>query len=305
MPTIDFVSMGCRGRAIVESTDHAACDALVRLPEWLRRVERTLSRFDPDGALAALNRLGHAAPADDLLWSAVDVAVDAARTTNGLVTPTVLDALERAGYDRTFDDVPGDLEARVGAPTPAPDWRTISRDPVARSIRLAPGVRLDLGGTAKGWIADLAAARLAPLGPVLVDLGGDLALVGDRREPWPIAVADPRAEGRELALLVVPRGGVATSGRDVRRWRRGGVAQHHLIDPRTGAPARTDVLTATVMAPTALDAEIAAKRVVLEGSVAGLEWLERRHDLAALVVLDDGTVVESARLSPHLWKESA
>jgi thiamine biosynthesis lipoprotein len=327
--SIELLTMGCHARVVLDAEGAAAQAALDRMPAWFAERERVLSRFAPESALARLNARGGADGVDDVLWGALDVALTAAAESNGLVTPTILGALEAAGYDRDFRDVPRaagaarepDTTGEPGAfpespedhaalrpslaTPPAPDWRAIERDPITRSIRLPAGLRLDLGGTAKGWCADAAALSLAHLGPALVDLGGDIALTRAHRAPWPIAIADPRGGADALELVVLREGGIATSGRDYRRWRREGREQHHLIDPRTGAPSRTDVLTATVIAPRAITAEIAAKRVLLEGSVAGMAWLERRPELAALIVREDGEVRRSARFETHAWKDVA
>lgn len=137
-------------------------------------------------------------------------------------------------------------------------------------------MRLDLGGIAKGWAADIAAQRLAKAGPALIDAGGDIAVSGPMADgsPWPIAIANPFAPEDSLGLLLLVRGAVATSGRDYRRWTRGGVEQHHIIDPRTGQPAQTDVLSATIVAPDGPAAEMAAKVALILGSQAGLAWLD-------------------------------
>jgi thiamine biosynthesis lipoprotein len=309
MLSIELVTMGCHGRVVLDAEGAEARAALDRLPAWFAARERVLSRFAPESALAHLNARGGADGVDDVLWCALDVALAAAAASNGLVTPTILGALEDAGYDRDFRAVARDGRAsgptRAPVPRAVPDWRGIERDPATRSIRLPPGLRLDLGGTAKGWCADAAAASLAHLGPALVDLGGDIALTRAGGAPWPIAIADPRGGTDALELVVLEEGGIATSGRDYRRWRREGMEQHHLIDPRTGAPSRSDVLTATVIGPRAIAAEIAAKRVLLEGAAAGLAWLEEQPELAALLVREDGSVQRSSRFETHAWKDVA
>jgi thiamine biosynthesis lipoprotein len=96
------------------------------------------------------------------------------------------------------------------------------------------------------------------------------------------------------------RCGVATSGRNYRRWQRGGAWKHHIIDPRTGEPAETDVLSATVIAPTVLEAEVAAKVVLILGSREGLAWLGAKPNYAGLVVLEDGQIVRGPRINPYL-----
>jgi thiamine biosynthesis lipoprotein len=164
---------------------------------------------------------------------------------------------------------------------------------------LPPGVRLDLGGIAKGWAGVQAMERLRQFGPTLVDAGGDIAVSGPRADgsPWPIGVANPFAPEELLEVLLIARGGVATSGCDYRRWRQGAVWRHHIIDPRSRQPAATDVLTATVIAPQLRLAETGAKVALILGSVEGLAWINARPHLAGLLVHADGTVIRSARMA--------
>jgi thiamine biosynthesis lipoprotein len=172
-----------------------------------------------------------------------------------------------------------------------------------RRARLLSGAQLDFGGIGKGWAADTLVRRFGAAS-VLFDVGGDIAVGGPRADgsAWPIAVHDPLTEADSpLALLLLERGGIATSGRDYRQWRVGDRAVHHIIDPRTGAPAVTDVLAATVIAPTAVGAEVAAKVVLIQGSARGLEWLEKRPELAGLIVCENGEVRHSARWSDYDW----
>ena len=128
-------------------------------------------------------------------------------------------------------------------------WR-----PRTAACASAEGTAIDLGGIAKGWSAERALEAMRDAWPGmpggLVDLGGDLALWGRTPEggPWRVAVADPRHPGARLATLLVDGGGVATSGRDRRRFGPGR-SLHHLIDPATGEPARGGPLTVTVVAP--------------------------------------------------------
>jgi thiamine biosynthesis lipoprotein len=114
-------------------------------------------------------------------------------------------------------------------------------------------------------------------------------------------VANPADPETQLELLLIERGGVATSGRDYRRWRQNGAVRHHIIDPRTGRPAETDVLSATIIAPSAEDAEVAAKTALILGSRAGMAWIEARPSLAGLLVLEKGEVMQSQQLKRYLW----
>jgi thiamine biosynthesis lipoprotein len=305
MLSVEFKTMGCQARAVLDATGARAQAALHELPAWFEARERVLSRFDPESALSKLNDRGTAEPVDDVLWEAIDVALRAAASTNGLVTPTILRALEGAGYDRSFDALDRDQVASLPPERAVPSWQTVEREERTRSIRLPPGLSLDLGGTAKGWCADAAVLHLAPVGPALVDLGGDISVSHSWRGPWPIAVEDSRAARGVLELVLLREGGIATSGRDFRRWRRSGRDQHHVIDPATGVPSRTDVWTATVIAPSALAAEIAAKRLLLEGSRQGLAWIESKPEFAALVVTEAGIILASSRFRQFAWQEVA
>jgi thiamine biosynthesis lipoprotein len=303
MQQIEFRAMGCHMRAMLDSDSAQSAERLAQIPDRFAEWESALSRFRDDSELTRLNRhAGNAMRVGPILWEAVNVAVEAARRSEGLVTPTVLPALEAAGYDRSFDLLPGNGNGHLSGVS-ASHWRVIELDARARSIRLPEGVRLDLGGVAKGWAADKAVKLLGARAPALVDAGGDVAV---RQPPrgergWPVAIANPLKPGEHVEVLLVSRGGVATSGRDYRRWKMNGVEQHHLIDPRTGLPAKTDVLAATVVASTAFEAEVAAKAALILGGAAGLAWLEARPSLAGLLVCEDGRALRTRSLKNFIW----
>ncbi len=303
MQRLEFRAMGCHMLALADSSQ--PLERLRRIPAWFEDWEQTLSRFRADSELNRLNQnAGSPVKVSDVLWQVIQVSLQAAQQSNGIVTPALLAALESAGYDRTFESIdPSGARRRPGWMLVG-DWRAIEWDAAAHTVCLPPGVRLDLGGIAKGWSADQAARRLGADAPALIDAGGDLAVSGPQAngERWPIGVADPSAPARNLELLMIAQGAVATSGRDYRRWQRKGVWQHHIIDPRTGEPAETDVLSATVIAPSAIEAEVAAKMVLILGSRAGLEWLEEQSTLAGMAVLESGYVLHSRRIEDYLWR---
>jgi thiamine biosynthesis lipoprotein len=308
MQQIKFRAMGCQMQALLDVDNAAAADALAQAPAWFEEWEQALSRFRADSELSRLNAQGgQATPVSPVLWDVVDLAFAAARDSEGLVSPTQLAALEAAGYDQSFDDLAkagsaaAALEWQPLRPAPAL-WQAVTRDAQRHSLQLAEGVRLDLGGVAKGWAADEAVRRLAAFGPALMDAGGDIALSGPRAgaASWAIGVANPFFPDDDLeSLRLTGGGGVATSGRDYRRWQRDGHWYHHILDPRTGRPAETDVLTATVVAPTAAQAEVAAKTALILGSQAGLAWLEARPELAGCLVLEDGRLARTASLAAY------
>ena len=221
----------------------------------LARLEALLSRFLPGSELSRLNRLGELRAGPDLL-AVAEAALAAHELTAGRFDPTVHDAVVAAGYDRTFELVAAGGSPRIAVAAPCGGGMEI--DPAAGTIRLEPGVRLDLGGIAKGYAVDRALRILAAAGPALVDAGGDIAVTG---RPWPVGV---ETAGGTIALELA-EGAVATSGRDRRRWRAPDGERHHLIDPATGLPAEGDLLRATVVAATAVEAEVLAKALFLAG----------------------------------------
>ncbi len=274
-----FAALGTQVRVVVEDPDAQELAAHVR---WLvEEYDRRLSRFRPDSELCALNADPRdRVPVTPLLRDGVQAALRAAVRTGGLVDPTLLDALERAGYTRSRAGSPPRAAripsgpARPARPHPDARWRAIrvENDAVVRP----PGLRLDLGGSGKGRVADLASAVLQHSGRWAIDCGGDVRVGGI--EPQTVIVAHPF--GGEAARLTVTNGAVATSSIHARAWEGG----HHLIDPATGEPAWTGVISATATAPTTLDAETAAKTALLGGP-------EQARHLATLHVRADGEVV--------------
>jgi thiamine biosynthesis lipoprotein len=309
MQRLEFRAMGCQMLAIIDSDDASASEALSQAPIWFAEWEASLSRFRDDSELSALNRAeGKPFRVSATMWQVLQAAMRAANRSDGLVTPTLLDTLQAAGYDRSFESIETSVpSARAPAFRPIADWRAIKLDAKTQTVRLPRGMHLDFGGVAKGWAADQAAQRLAAVAPALVDAGGDIAISDTcaNGAPWPIAVADPLNPDSDLEMLMIDHGGVATSGRDYRRWLRNGKWQHHIIDPRTGAPAETDVLSATVIAPTTTAAEVAAKVALILGSQKGLQWIETRSDLAGLLVLEDGRIARSGRMDDDILNDHA
>ena len=280
-----FPVMGSQARLIVAEGGPAlpsADDAAAAVRSMLEDFEARLSRFLPDSELARLNRDPRkAVPASPLLRQAVEVALAAARRTDGLVEPTLLPELARAGYVRSRAGaarVPlGSLIAeapprRPARPSAERRWREVSV--AATHVTRPPGVRLDLGGVGKGLAADLAAERLAAYPRFTVDCGGDLRFGGTDAGPREVVVEHPLTGERALRLQTSARG-VATSGLGRRAWRTPAGPAHHLIDPSTGHPAWTGLVSVTALAPTAIEAETLAKAALLSGP-AGAESILAR-----------------------------
>jgi thiamine biosynthesis lipoprotein len=308
MIRVKFQAMGCSMAALLDHDGPQASKLLEQVPGWFEEWEQALSRFRADSALNRLNRsAGTEVPAGDTLIKVIQVALDGARWTGGLVTPTIRKSLETAGYDRDFDLVspvqPGKIESQKKIELPA--WEQIAVDGPHQSIFLPSGMALDLGGFAKGWAAHQAMQRLQEIGPALVDAGGDIAISAPQADgqPWLVDVADPLQVQERLDMLALNGCGVATSGIDHRRWLQGDILKHHIIDPRNGEAAQTDLASVTVIAPDVIQAEAAAKAVLILGSQPGLEWLEQKPELCGLLALQDGQLLYSQAIQKYLWSE--
>lgn len=283
-------------------------DRHVHAPQEVQRMfhtaESCLTRFDPSSELCQLNRsAGGCQRVSSLLYDVVEAAMWAARATQGLFDPTMLRTMESIGYDRSFELVQREQPAG-GTPRTPPRGRyaAIGLKRARREICLPPDVQLDLGGIGKGWTVDRASDWLAGLGPFLINAGGDLYAYGapPGQPGWSIGIADPWEPTRNIARLWVRQQAVATSTTTRRQWRRGGRAMHHLIDPRTGLPADTDAVSATVIAPRAALAEVYAKTALIQGVEAGQRWLDSIPDVEGLLIRNNGQLIATHGLSAYL-----
>ncbi len=280
------------------AADERADDGFAAVEEEFQRLEQIFSRFRPDSELSQLNAAGSRRCSDELL-EVVELALLARDRTAGRFDPTVHDALVRAGYDRTFAAVAPELDGPEEEPVPA--GGAVEVDRTARTVRLGAGVRLDLGGIVKGYAAERGCDLLAPYGPCLVNAGGDAAVRGVPPEGvWPIGVETPAGP----LTLGLAHGGLATSGRDYRRWTRNGRNRHHLIDPFTGEPSDTDLVSVTVVGATAVAAEVHAKSLFLLGTAgAPAEAGPARSSRAARRRGRDGAARGRSRMrgDPTFW----
>lgn len=289
--TASWRAWSCTIRLVVEDGGHLPA-AVEELRVILDQVDRAASRFRADSALSWANaHAGTPVAVPRILVELVQAALGAAEQTAGAVDPTMGSVLQRWGYDRDIADIFPDGPA-VCSTVPTTTWRQVRLHPAMGLLTVPVGAGLDLGATAKAFAADLAARTLQQRfnTAVVVELGGDLAVAGDRAGGWPLVVAEQECGAGQLIML--HRGGLATSTRTVRRWRRGGRVVHHIIDPRTGAPAQGCWRTVSVGAESALAANTASTAAIVLGAEA-LGWLGKR-DLAARLVHTDGHVVTTA-----------
>lgn len=300
-----FRSMGSEVRLLIGPPLMAQmpspAEAAAREEAFVTDFARRLSRFRTDSELTHLNSDPRPeVPASRLLRAAVGAGLWAAKVTGGLVDPTLMDALESAGYLGSMDGcVPASLtEALLSAPgrrparpDPTAAWRGFAVDELAGTIRRAPGLRFDTGGTGKGLCADAVARRLQGYTRYAVDCGGDITVggIGAELHPYEIGVQHP-VTGEIVGRVSLRRGGVATSGLNVRIWQRpDGSFAHHLLDPSTGGSAWSGLIGVTAVAASgALEAETLSKQALLLGPVGARAVLAEQGG----VIIDDRGDVE-------------
>jgi thiamine biosynthesis lipoprotein len=286
-----------RASGLSESVAAAEAQAVLhRMSAWADR----LTRFTTTSELSRLNGDPRAeVPVGPTLAAILDWGRYAEGLTDGIVDIGLLDA--RLAAEMTSG---GGHPLAAPSQGASPASRSWSLDRRARGalVRRPVGLRFDLDGIGKGWLADRALDRLGRHDAAVVDADGDVAIRLGRGVSWSFGVADPRLEAHDLAILrLTPRSGqagqrdgrfgLATSGTSVHRWDRDGGTTHHLIDPRTGRSARTDVVQATVLARTAREAEALAKSVVILGARAGYDLLDRVGVDGAILLTDRDELV--------------
>ena len=264
----------------------AAIDAVMA---DMHRIDRAMSPYKPDSELSRINR------------DAVDQPVKVSREMFALLARAQdFSRLSAGAFDITYAAVGHLYDYRAGtAPTTAEveaaraaiGWRNLILDPLTRTVRFArAGMRIDLGGFAKGHAVDRAARLLAERGiaHAIVSAGGDSRVLGDRRgRPWTVGIRDPRRPGAVVAVLPLEDTAMSTSGDYERYFERDGVRHHHLIDPRTGA-SPSSVRSVTILAADGLTSEALSKSVFVLGVEQGMRLVETQAGVDAIVVDADG-----------------
>jgi thiamine biosynthesis lipoprotein len=259
-------------------------------------VEARFSRFRPDSELSRFNaRTSDRVAVSPQMLDLIELARDFHAWTGGLFEPAVLPQLEAAGYDRSFDLVAprGDGGAHAGTARATIADLQIERGRGACAA--PPKLRLDFGGIGKGYTVDIAAERMRAARDFLIDAGGDMFASGDGPygDGWCVGVWDPFG-GPDIETVILHDQGIATSTTLKRRWQRDGRWRNHLIDPRTGRPTESAVVSASVIAGSATEADVYAKCALLLGPGEAREFIESRG-AEALFVLQDGTIHRTGR----------
>lgn len=267
---VRFPAMGTE--VVVLTAGRAPAGAVARVRGLFALREEALSRFLPTSELSRLNRsAGRAMEVSPLMLETVDAAIRAAAATGGAFDPTLGRQMAAIGYDRPFG-----LPRRVtvlGMPPAGPGggWREIAVDPARGTVTVPVGTALDFGGIAKGMAVDAAARLLDDAGvdAALVSAGGDIRVAGTRVGDWQVELTDTPAPWQ----ITLSEGALATSSSSRRTWIQDGIRRHHLLDPRTGAPADSGLRSVSVAARTCRQAEVAAKAAFVLGADRGEAFL--------------------------------
>jgi FAD:protein FMN transferase len=299
---LTFDAMGCKVRLLIGDPlpgSPPSWQAAERAKLFIELFDTALSRFEPDSELTSFNEdPRETVPASPLLRQAVQAGLWAARRSGGLVDPTLGGAIVTAGYSKSragvtpeplADALASAPERRPARPRPEAEWRRFRVDDQVGTIQRPAGVVFDTGGSGKGLAADLVAEHLRGYSRFVVDCGGDVRVggFGAQLDPFGVHARHP-VDDETAAIFEVSAGGIATSGLDIRLWRRAdGSFAHHLLDPSTGEPAWTGLVGVTALGRTALEAETLSKAALLSGPDQASELLSEH---GGMLVRDDGHV---------------
>jgi thiamine biosynthesis lipoprotein len=289
---------------LVDPARGAADHARRRLEE----LERRWSRFRPDSEIARLNTApGAWVPVSADTITLLTAMRRASRLTHRRYDPTVLGAINTAGYTRSVDGS-GRVSVQAGPTAAKASLDDMTIDTALSAAIVPAGLGLDPGGIGKGLAADIVVTELLEegTGGALVSVGGDLSAggVAPTADGWFVVVEDPADPSQSLVTLAIDAGGVATSSTLSRAWFQSGRRRHHVIDPATGTCATTDLAAVTVIAGTGWEAEVQATAALLCGAEKALDYLDG-HALPGIVTTLGGTTIMSPALeSAHVAERS-
>ena len=299
LTTRSFHAIGTTATVVVQ--DAAAADEAEHvLAAELEAIDLACSRFRDDSELQMVHaNAGRPVEVGELLFDALSVALHAAERTGGAVDPTIGNAIAALGYDADLEEVLARPAAPPRALGPVAGYLHVQLDPRTRSVRIPRGVRLDLGSTAKAFVADRAAARIArTIGSgTLVSLGGDVAVAG--RPPaggWAVGIARESSAPAGLVdqVVAITHGGLASSATSVRAWTVGDRQVHHIVDPRTGDSVAPYWVLVSATGTSCVEANIVTTAAIVWGEQA-LDKLAG-FDQSVRLVRSDGEV-----FSVHGW----
>lgn len=273
-----------RGNA--DQIDHAIEAAFAEMA----RLDGLLSAWKPDSDISRINLSAGQSPVpvDPRTWEAVEKIQSLSELTRGAFDMTI-GAVTRLWDFASPDTVPPDSTA-ISRALRLVDSRQVLLDSVNRTIGLRQqGARLDPGGAAKGYVVDRAIEILREHGveAAVIDAGGDIGLLGRKTNgaPWSIGVRDPEDPNATIEIIEVDSGAVATSGNYERYFIHDQIRYHHILDPKTGRPV-PQVVSVSILAPTALEADILSTAVFVLGPGEGLTLIEQLSDIEGVIYLE-------------------
>ncbi len=274
----------------------AAIDAVMAN---MRRIDELMSHYKPASQLSQINIRGAVEPVavDPELFDLIKTSIHFSEITEGAFDITYASV----GYLYDYPRHVHPTDAEIRAALPGVNYRNLQLDAEHHTVRFArEGMRIDLGGIAKGYACDQAVGILKRLGiaHAMVMAGGDTRLLGDRRgRPWVVGIRHPDNKDRIVLSMPLSDVGISTSGDYERFFDEGGVRYHHIIDPKTGR-SPSGVRSVTIIGPTATDTEGWSKGVFIKGPVEGIRLIEQYPEMDAVVVDKDGKVWYSKGLAP-------
>lgn len=281
MEKVQFQSMST---TVQVAADHQLTDAELKpVYHLFTMIEQTCSRFLKDSELSLLNKqIEKEVPVSDELFFILQKALQFYLETKGLFNPGILAALENNGYSQSIEKIKGrEIAAQTQPMSTAARFQPFHLDEQKHTVILHTAV--DLGGIAKGWVVDRAAELLVKRGYGFVNAGGDIRIFGTLPRPLNVGIEDPFDRSKMIDAIQVKSGAVATSTSVKRSWRVNGENKHHLIDPFTGKPSASSIISSTVTAPTATEADVWAKVTLLSGEEKGRIWIAHKGAKAILI----------------------
>jgi FAD:protein FMN transferase len=297
---VDDGIMGTRIVVELWSEQHAAGEqAIDAVMAEMRHIDADMSTFKPDSEISRVNAQAARGPVkiSKELFDLLTTALEYSRITEGAFDITYASV----GFMYDFRARRRPDEKQIAAALPAVNYRHVLLDRATSSVRFSmPGVRIDLGGIAKGYAVDCGIAILQRAGikRALVSAGGDSRIIGDRfGKPWIVGIRHPDRADEVIARLPLVDTAISTSGDYEHYFDENGVRYHHIIDPHTGHSASM-VRSATVLAPTATRTDGLSKTAFVLGAEAAIKIYERLGDVDAILVKPDGKVLYTKGLEP-------
>ncbi len=307
MQEFHFRQMNTDIQLLAQGAQDTVTAGFDQVRQFMEDSEKRFSRFLPESELSRMNAsAGKPFHVSRDMYTVMQLAERYFHLSRGLFDPSILPDLRRAGYNVSFEKIGVNQEVLLPMetqPDGRPSFSEIEMNEAQNLILLPPGMNVDLGGIAKGWIAEQSALLLAGYAEACaVNAGGDMFLVGnpEGRGTWPVSIENPLHPETTLTTLQVGPGAVVTSSIARRKWKQGGRDRHHLIDPRTGEPAQADWLSVTVIAEHASDAEVFAKSLLIGGLPVSEYFLRPGGNAMIFIAVDRNLKLWSSHPFPEL-----